>query len=61
MRGLRLIAYSITDCLPVLHNGGGEYAFADGHAKRLKPGNVHRDLMYVPGDRQGHALIETAP
>jgi prepilin-type processing-associated H-X9-DG protein len=38
--GLYLITYSQT-YLPVLHNGGGNYGFADGHAKWMTPQNVY--------------------
>jgi prepilin-type N-terminal cleavage/methylation domain-containing protein/prepilin-type processing-associated H-X9-DG protein len=37
--GLYLITYSLA-YLPVLHNGGGNYGFADGHAKWMKPNDV---------------------
>ena len=38
--GLYLITYSLV-YLPVLHNDGGNYGFADGHAKWMKPNNVY--------------------
>lgn len=37
--GLYLVTYS-REYLPVLHNGGGNYGFADGHVKWLTPQNV---------------------
>ena len=38
--GLYLITYSL-GYLPVLHNGGGNYGFADGHAKWMRPTDVY--------------------
>ncbi len=38
--GLYLITYSRV-FLPVLHNGGGNYGFADGHVKWMKPDAVY--------------------
>ncbi|MCD6361495.1 MAG: DUF1559 domain-containing protein, partial [Armatimonadetes bacterium] len=38
--GLYLITYSLS-FLPVLHNGGGNYGFADGHAKWMRPTDVY--------------------
>jgi len=38
--GLYLITYGLA-YLPVLHNDGGNYGFADGHAKWMKPDAVY--------------------
>mgnify|MGYP001337998423 CR=1 FL=1 len=40
--GLYLIFYLDTSYLPVLHNDGGNYGYADGHVKWQRPTAVHR-------------------
>ncbi len=40
--GLYLILYSNITYIPTLHNDGGNYGFADGHAKWMKPTAVYR-------------------
>ncbi len=50
--GLYLITYGSISYIPVLHNGGGNYGFADGHSKWLAANNVYRSNMCL-ATRQG--------
>jgi len=50
--GLYFITYSNIGYIPVLHNGGGNYGFADGHVKWMKAESVHRQAI-CNATRQG--------
>ena len=50
--GLYLICYGGISYIPTLHNDGGNYGFADGHAKWYKADSVHRTNL-VLATRQG--------